>query len=99
MVENIKVYWKNDVCIAEIPGIETGKGDCAYRALDNLYRSFIAKCKDRCHTCLSSNVTIVHEDRIGKYVNTLITIVACRDCNTTRVDNLYVENKRRDFNE
>lgn len=96
MDELIKLKWQFNKCVAEIPGVAMGKGDNAEKALKNLIRSLIANCKDRCHTCGSSDVSIEHKDRIGKFVDTFTTNVTCRECGTTRVDNTYIE-KRSDY--
>lgn len=96
MQEKIRIYWNLGKCIAEIPSIAKGIGDNAEKALKNLIRSFTDVCKDRCHTCWTSNVEITHETHEGKFMNTLSTIVTCRECRTVRTDRIFTEKDNND---
>lgn len=91
MQEKIRIYWNLGKCIAEIPNVAKGIGDDADKALRNLGQSFVDACKDRCHTCWTSNVEIQKETYDGKFMNTLSTVITCRECGTIRTDRIFME--------
>ncbi len=89
--EKIRIYWNLGKCIAEIPGVAKGIGDNAEKALRSLSKSITNICKDRCHTCWTTNVEITYETYAGKFMNTISTVVNCRECGTERIDKVFVE--------
>lgn len=91
MYEKIRIYWNLGKCIADIPGVAKGIGDNADKALRNLSKSLIDTCKDRCHTCWTTNVDIQYETYEGKFMNTVSTVVTCRECHAVRIDREFVE--------
>lgn len=88
--EKIRIYWNLGKCIAEIPNVAKGIGDNAEKALRNLSRSFLDTCEDRCHTCWTANVEITQEVYEGRFMNTVSTVVTCRECGIVRIDRQFV---------